>query len=90
MIGGFVSSATSTVAAANLAAHGNVSASSAALGTILASMASALVNLPIIVRQATDRREVSPLAAWTIVQILAGLGCVFFLKHLVGFKVTSR
>jgi uncharacterized membrane protein (DUF4010 family) len=86
VIGGFVSSATSTVAAANLAAHGSVSASSAALATILASMASALVNLPIIVRKTTDRRVVSTLTAFTVAQLVAGLSCVALLRYLPIFS----
>lgn len=81
VICGFVSSATSTVAAANLAAHGNVAPSSAALGAILASMASALVNLPIIVRQTNNRRTISTLAVFTGAQILTGLACVIVVTH---------
>lgn len=72
LIGGFVSSATSTVAAANLVAHGNVSASSAALGTILASMASAIVNIPIILKQ-NSKKMVLQITGLTVLQITVGL-----------------
>jgi uncharacterized membrane protein (DUF4010 family) len=56
ILGGFVSSASSTAAAATLSAHGSISAYTAALCTILASIASTAVNLPIIYREIRDSR----------------------------------
>jgi uncharacterized membrane protein (DUF4010 family) len=49
-LGGFVSSASSTAAVGSLTAHHQVSPRTAAICTVLASVASALVNLPIIYR----------------------------------------
>jgi uncharacterized membrane protein (DUF4010 family) len=53
--GGFVSSASAVASAANLASTGALSPSAAAIGTLLASVASALVHLPIVARVAGDR-----------------------------------
>lgn len=50
ILGGFVSSASATAAAATLSAHHTISADSAALCAILASIASTVVNLPIVYR----------------------------------------
>jgi uncharacterized membrane protein (DUF4010 family) len=54
VIGGLVSSASTTGAAATLAMHGKISAQSAAFATVLTSMTSALSNLPIIHQQARN------------------------------------
>jgi uncharacterized membrane protein (DUF4010 family) len=49
-IGGLVSSASATAAAGSLAAHGELPARTAAICVVLSSIASALVNLPVIYR----------------------------------------
>ena len=50
IIGGLVSSASTTAAAATMAMHGKISAALAGSTTVLTSLASAAVNLPIIWR----------------------------------------
>jgi uncharacterized membrane protein (DUF4010 family) len=55
-IGGFVSSASAVAAAANLAAAQTLSPLVAAIGAVLASAASVLVNLALVARYAGDRR----------------------------------
>ncbi len=50
LFGGFVSSASAVASAANLAAAGTLPASVAGTGVIIASLASAAVNLPLVVR----------------------------------------
>ena len=55
VVGGFVSSASAVASAANLASTGELSPSAAAIGTLLASVTSALVHLPIVARVAGDR-----------------------------------
>jgi uncharacterized membrane protein (DUF4010 family) len=55
VVGGFVSSASAVASAANLASTGTLSPSVAAIGALLASVTSALVNLPIVARVAGDR-----------------------------------
>ncbi|HKS72749.1 MAG TPA: DUF4010 domain-containing protein, partial [Terriglobales bacterium] len=55
LFGGMVSSASTTAAAATMAMHGKISASLAGSATVLTSLASAAVNLPIIWKTAKDR-----------------------------------
>ena len=55
VVGGVVSSASAVASAANLASTGTLSPSAAAIGVLLASVTSALVNLPIVARVAGDR-----------------------------------
>ena len=50
LVGGLVSSASTTAAAAVLAAHGEAQAYMAGIATVIASIASALSNLPVIYR----------------------------------------
>lgn len=57
VIGGMVSSASTTAAAATMAMHGQISPSLAGSATVLASLASAAVNLPIVWRT-TDNKAV--------------------------------
>lgn len=51
VLGGFVSSASTTAAAANLAIHSKIVAAKAGTATVLASIASLLINLPIVQKQ---------------------------------------
>jgi uncharacterized membrane protein (DUF4010 family) len=55
LFGGLVSSVSTTAAAANLSVHGRLSPPAAAVAAILASVASGLVNPPVLYRQ--TRRE---------------------------------
>jgi uncharacterized membrane protein (DUF4010 family) len=54
-LGGFVSSASAVASAAALAASGTLPARVAGFGAILASLTSALVSLPLVMRFAGDR-----------------------------------
>ena len=54
VLGGFVSSASTSAAAANMVGHGQMRPALAGAGVVLASVASALVNLPIIYRNAKN------------------------------------
>jgi uncharacterized membrane protein (DUF4010 family) len=74
VVGGFVSSASATGAAANLAATGTLSPQVAGTGTILASLMSALVNLPIVARLARDRALTRRLAWILAGTVLLGAG----------------
>jgi uncharacterized membrane protein (DUF4010 family) len=53
-VGGFVSSASATAAAAYLAVTGTLPVREAGIGAILASLMSAMVNVPIVARVAPD------------------------------------
>ena len=54
VIGGLVSSASTSAAAANMVGHGQMQAALAGEGVVLASVSSALINLPIIHRNARN------------------------------------
>jgi uncharacterized membrane protein (DUF4010 family) len=75
VIGGFISSASATAAAANLAAAGTLPARVAGTGAILASVMSAIVNLPIVARLTGDRALTRRLA-WVLtgVTMLGAIG----------------
>jgi uncharacterized membrane protein (DUF4010 family) len=70
VFGGLVSSASTTAAAATMARHGSITASLAGSAAVLASIASALVNLPIVWRIIKDRRIVRRLT-WEMSTIIA-------------------
>jgi len=75
-IGGFVSSASSTAAAANLSAQGKVSPYVAGIGVVLASVTSAIVNLPIVARQLRDRKLSLSIAGIIAIQTVLGLAVI--------------
>jgi uncharacterized membrane protein (DUF4010 family) len=56
LVGGLASSASSTAAAATLAAHGRIAPNEAAICTVLTSIASMMANLPIVYRQFRNRQ----------------------------------
>jgi uncharacterized membrane protein (DUF4010 family) len=69
IVGGLVSSASSTAAAATLAAHGRIDPQQAALCTVLASVASMLVNLPIVYRQIRKRRLMARIRPYAEIRV---------------------
>jgi uncharacterized membrane protein (DUF4010 family) len=73
VLGGLVSSASTSAAAANMAGHGQLPAALAGEGVVLASVASALVNLPIIQRNAKNPALSRPLALLTVVLSAIGV-----------------
>ena len=74
--GGAVSSASAVASAANLAAAGTVSSRVAAMGAVIASVVSALVDLP-MVRLADDRRLTRKVTVVLTATVVAGgLGAV--------------
>jgi uncharacterized membrane protein (DUF4010 family) len=62
IFGGLVSSASTTAAAATMAMHGKITPSLAGSATVLTSLASAAVNLPIVWRTIKDKAVVRTLA----------------------------
>lgn len=74
VIGGVVSSASAVASAATLAASRTLSPSVAAIGALLASVTSAMVNLPIVARVAGDR--VLTHRVMVVLGVLLGLGAV--------------
>lgn len=82
VIGGLVSSASTTAAAADLAFHGKALAMQAAIAVVLASISSAVINLPIIRREDRARRAFSSLVAATAVQVAVGIGALVLESHI--------
>jgi uncharacterized membrane protein (DUF4010 family) len=74
VLGGLVSSASAVASAANLARSEAIPAQIAAIGTVLASMASALIDLPVLARIGRDRPLTRRLG-WTLVLVVV-LGLV--------------
>jgi uncharacterized membrane protein (DUF4010 family) len=73
IIGGMVSSASTTAAAATMAMHGQISASLAGSSVVLASLASAAVNLPIVWRTTNNKPAFRSLIFQTATVLAAGV-----------------
>jgi uncharacterized membrane protein (DUF4010 family) len=69
LIGGCVSSASAVASAGALAAHGSVTPAVAGTGAVIASLASAAVNLPLIARVSRDR-ALTVRVGWGIASIM--------------------
>jgi uncharacterized membrane protein (DUF4010 family) len=77
VVGGFVSSASTTAAAANLLTHGRIGASEAGTAAVLTSIASTAMNLPIAVRQIKVKSVTHQLLIATSLQCAAGIAALF-------------
>ncbi len=91
IIGGLVSSASTTAAAATMAMHGQLSPSSAGSAAVLASLASAVINLPIVWRTTKDKtitkRLILEIATVALVGIIAvAIDRMFQLSELLVHK----
>jgi uncharacterized membrane protein (DUF4010 family) len=73
LFGGLVSSASTTAAVANMSAHGKLSPQMSGVATVLTSMASALVNLPLVYRQTRQKEVTRSLSLISFLLILIGL-----------------
>jgi uncharacterized membrane protein (DUF4010 family) len=73
LLGGTVSSASTTAAAATMAIHGKLSPDVAGVATVFASIASALANLPLVQRQTHNKQLTRTLAAISLLLVVAGL-----------------
>ncbi len=82
LLGGLVSSASTSAAAAKVAGHGEIPASLAGTGVVLASFASAIVNLPIIHRRAKDPILSRRLAIYTAALIVIGVAMLVLGRSL--------
>jgi uncharacterized membrane protein (DUF4010 family) len=76
VFGGLVSSASTTAAAATLAMHGSISPALAGSTTVLASLASAAVNLPIVWRAAKNKAVVRRLSVEVFTVVAMGVAAV--------------
>jgi hypothetical protein len=76
IFGGLVSSASTTAAAATMAMHGKITAALAGSTTVLTSLASAAVNLPIVWRTTKDKAAVKSLTVRMATVIATGIVAV--------------
>jgi uncharacterized membrane protein (DUF4010 family) len=76
VIGGLASSASTTAAAATMAMHGRISPSIAGSVAIVSSLASAIINLPIVWRIVKEKSIVKKLSIQLIFVILVGMAVV--------------
>ncbi|WP_158800011.1 DUF4010 domain-containing protein [Pedobacter sp. L105] len=76
IIGGFVSSASTTAAAATMAMHGKITPALAGSVAIVSSLASAIVNLPIVWKTIKDKAIVKKLTIELSVVIAVGIAVV--------------
>jgi uncharacterized membrane protein (DUF4010 family) len=84
MLGGLFSSASTTAAAANMAMHGHVSASQAGIAVVLTSVSSAVVNLPLVQRQAKLRSQMRELVFSSVLQVSVGIAILFLQMRVLG------
>jgi uncharacterized membrane protein (DUF4010 family) len=82
-LGGLASSASSTAAVASLSRHGQITPTIAAVSTVLASVASTLVNLPIIYRETRDRTLIRRLVLVSLLIAIVGLATLGLLDALI-------
>jgi uncharacterized membrane protein (DUF4010 family) len=75
-LGGLVSSASTTAAAATLCAHGGVGPVQAAIATVLTSIVSTSINLPVVYRSTASNALSRKLLRATLAQIAAGVAVV--------------
>jgi uncharacterized membrane protein (DUF4010 family) len=87
VLGGLVSSASTSAAAANMVGHGQMRAALAGYGVVLASVASAMVSLPIIHRNAKNPSVSRRLAIFTVVISMVGLACLVLEQHYWPFSM---
>ncbi len=73
LLGGLVSSASTVAAAAVLAEHGRISFALAGAATVLSSVSSALVNLPLLYRQSRQKAVTRRVALLSVGMAAAGL-----------------
>jgi uncharacterized membrane protein (DUF4010 family) len=80
-LGGLISSASTSAAAANMVGHGQMQASLAGQGVVLASVASALINLPLIYRNAGNRTLSRRIAVLTLILVVIGISFLAFQEY---------
>lgn len=85
-VGGLVSSASTSAAAATMVGHHEMRAALAGDGVVVASVASALINLPIIHRNAGNRAVSRRLAAITVSLCLLGLAFLAVQEYCLALR----
>ena len=90
LAGGLLSSASAVASAATLAAHGRLPVAEAANGAVLASLTSALVNLPLIARVAAQPRLTRALYRTLGLVAAVGLLAAFAQDFVITFLAHPR
>jgi len=80
ILGGLVSSASTTATAATLAAAGKITPETAGVAAILTSMSSALVSLPLVYQQTHQRQLMRKMTMATVV--IVGIGVVVLITSI--------
>ena len=83
--GGMINSSSTTAAAAKLASQGKITANIAGIATILASISSAFVNLPLVYQITKDRILTQKLGITTFICILSGLILMLWTSSIKNF-----
>jgi uncharacterized membrane protein (DUF4010 family) len=86
VIGGLVSSASTSAAAANMVGHGQMQPWLAGEGVVLASVSSALINLPILYRSAKNPALSRRLATLTVALTVIGVAFLVLQEYHWGFR----
>jgi uncharacterized membrane protein (DUF4010 family) len=81
VLGGLFSSASTTAVAANMVAHGQLQPALAGTGVVVASLASAAINLPVIQREAKNPALTRRLAAITFALTIAGIAALLLREY---------
>lgn len=82
VLGGLVSSASTSAAAANMVGHRQMQPGVASEGVVLASVASALINLPILYRNARNPALLKRLASVTVLVATAGIAVLVLQEYI--------
>ncbi|PVD49606.1 hypothetical protein DC498_24040 [Terrimonas sp.] len=90
-VGGLVSSASTTAAAATMAMHGQISANIAGSAAIISSMASALIDFPIVWKNIKDKKLVKAFTLKLASVLAVGIVAVTLdhVFHISGFLIKS-
>lgn len=83
VLGGLVSSASTSAAAANMVGHQQMRASLAGEGVVLASVASAIINLPILYRNVKNPVLLKRLSVFTTIVAIVGITTLVIQDYLL-------
>jgi uncharacterized membrane protein (DUF4010 family) len=83
VLGGLVSSASTSAAAANMVGHQQMRATLAAEGVVLASVASAIINLPILYRNVKNPVLLKRLSVFTTIVAMVGITLLVMQEYLL-------
>jgi uncharacterized membrane protein (DUF4010 family) len=82
VLGGLVSSASTSAAAANMVGHRQMQPALASEGVVLASVASALVNLPILYRSVKNPALLKRLTRYTVILAAIGIAVLILQEYI--------